>query len=138
MAFRTPLIRQNRRCRAIGENNSSENGVFFTIDRLWRSHGECRVEEAVNSESAKDSLRYHIRIKKIGGIYNSFPAGSVLFFHYKKVELDTKIYDNQIFQFLKSTKLAGIGSFTISQLQNYCQFPPILLYTDPINLGQEQ
>jgi hypothetical protein len=29
MAFRTPLIRQNRRCRAIGENNSSENGVFF-------------------------------------------------------------------------------------------------------------
>ena len=29
MAFRTPLIRQNRRCRAIGENNSSENGVIL-------------------------------------------------------------------------------------------------------------
>jgi len=29
MAFRTPLICQNRKCRAIGENNSSENGVIL-------------------------------------------------------------------------------------------------------------
>jgi hypothetical protein len=28
MAFRTPLIRQNRRCQAIGENNASGNGVI--------------------------------------------------------------------------------------------------------------
>ena len=29
MAFRTPLIDQNRRCRAVGENNVSENGVIL-------------------------------------------------------------------------------------------------------------
>jgi hypothetical protein len=29
MAFRAPLIRQNRRCRAIGGNNFSENGVIL-------------------------------------------------------------------------------------------------------------
>jgi hypothetical protein len=28
MALGTPLIRQNRRCRAIGENNSLRNGVI--------------------------------------------------------------------------------------------------------------
>jgi len=35
MAFRTPLIRQNQRCRAIGENNSLKNGVIL-YDRADR------------------------------------------------------------------------------------------------------
>jgi hypothetical protein len=29
IAFRTPLMRQNRRCRAIAENNSLRNGVIL-------------------------------------------------------------------------------------------------------------
>ena len=28
-AFRTPLNRQNLRCRVVGENNSSENGAIL-------------------------------------------------------------------------------------------------------------
>ncbi len=29
MAFRTVLSRQNRRCRVVGENNSSESGAII-------------------------------------------------------------------------------------------------------------
>ena len=74
MAFRTPLIRQNRRCRAIGENNSSENGVFFTIDRLWRSHGECRIKVAMMRLKTGEMLivaTSRIRIKTARPIYRS-------------------------------------------------------------------
>lgn len=38
MVFRTPLIRQNRRRRAIRENNSSENGVILYIRADCEDH----------------------------------------------------------------------------------------------------